>query len=267
MQTIDESLLAGGAMIDLNSRPVESSIVPIFHYAVKARPEFVGSGVYFSIGGSHFLITAKHVAGNKPDQFVIPQSTEEFDSIPTSMFVHTESDEIDVAVAQLDTPLPMFIPIQKGQLVDLDESRHIPNRLIALGFPGSKVRATSTEVKTLLKKYASTEASRLEYTRLSVDRRVTHVLDFDKTQVISLTKGMSTFPNPNGMSGGGLFWMHHKGILEREPVLLGGILTEWDPKTKKGMKATKIKYVLAMISARFGVEIDSKWTKGISIKK
>ncbi len=266
MEALSEKIIEIGSNIDFNTKKIENSIVPIFHGAPGERPEFEGSSVYISIDDHLFLITAKHVIKSNPETIVIPTNTGEFSSIPTECFTYSQSDEIDIAIAKLSNPLNLFIPIPLRSIYNVEVGKGIPNKLIALGFPASKVKSFSTEAKGLLKKFASEESGISEYQRLNVDPRIGIVIDFNKDQVISLIKGPIEFPKPNGLSGGGLFWMHKKGIFERnKPVLLAAILTEWDPTTRVGMKATKIKYAMAMIKEKYGLEMPERLVQGIKI--
>ena len=266
MITVPTLLNEYGIMLDANTKPIESSIVPIFRFMLGARPEFIASAVYCNLGSEHFLLTAKHVAVAKSEEFIIPSSHQDFDSIPVDGgYTYSTSDEIDVAVARLSRPLTAFTPLAANQIINVDQARKIPNQMIALGFPGSTVKATSTNARTLLKKFASNEETFSEYLRLKVDSRIAVLLEFDKTSVVSLARGNITFPNPNGMSGGGLFWIHRSGLFYKRPALLIGILTEWNYKQKRGMRATKINYILAMIHSKYGTDIPQIFLNGISV--
>ena len=266
MGLIDLELTDVYKIIDVNTKIIENSIIPLFHGYKGSRPVFFGSAVYILIENRYFIFTAKHIVDEAKDNIIIPMDSNEFNSLPVSVFNCADSKDIDIAVAELDKPLKLFSPLLFKDIMNIDLAKSIPNKLIALGFPETRVKATSIDAKGELKKLLTDESNLLEYKRMKVDPRIGIIIDFDKTSVFSQKKVNVLFPKPNGMSGGGLFGMYKNGLLEINiAVLLVGILTDWDDKTKKGMKATKIKFALAILKSKYGIEIPDRFINDIII--
>ena len=265
MNNLTDWFITTGMMIDKNTKEIESCMVPIFHGKKGERLNFVGTSIYFEIESRYFLFTAKHVALENPKDFYIPLCDDEFFNIPTDNFTYSESDKIDIAVFELVQSLDSFIPLTISQCLPYEEVKYYSRNLIAVGYPGSRIKSTSTTVRTLLKKFVTKESSRNEYHKFNADNRISIVVDFNKKETISLKGEKKVFPDPNGMSGGGLFWIQHKGLSTRSLPLLCGILVYWDCNSESGMKATKIDFALAILKKRFGITIPQTHIKGIKI--
>ena len=249
-----------------NSLPIEQKVVPLFTRQKQSRPVLVGSSVYFFIDGQHFLVTAAHVV-TRTGSLLFPSSPKGLDYIPTNGFAVSRSQHVDMAVAQLDGELPNYVPILFPEILDIDSATGIPARLIVAGFPSNAVDATASTVKAEIARILTTRAGVPSAQSQQIDSKFSIAADFDRTDIVSWTKPRSTFPKPQGMSGGGLFWMHQSGLTERRPCLLAGILTESFGPPLPIMIGTKIKFALAIMRNRYGTSFPGNMMRDVSARK
>lgn len=251
--------------IDKKTAPIEECIVPVF-YSNNSKPYFVGSSLYLQINDRFFLISAEHVLHKDTEKLILPISNETFDIIPTLPEGHIKfikSDLVDIAFCELKEPLELFTPLGMSSIQNLYNVN--TDLLIAVGFPGSKTRTTSTSAKGLLKKFVTTESNIEEYKRFNADKKYNIISDFNKKKTIDKNGQPRVFPDPNGMSGGGLFHIVKDNEKLSEPKLVG-ILTDWDPKTGIGMKSTTINTVLAALDRAYDLKINSELKLPIKVK-
>ena len=249
-----------------NSLEIEQKVVPLFTRQKQSRPILVGSSVYCHIDGRHFLVTAAHVV-TRSASLLIPSSPDGLDYIPTGYFAVSRSEEVDIAVAQLDGELPSYVPIHFPEILNIDSAADIPARLIVAGFPSNAVKATASTVKAEIARILTTRAVALPPQLRQNELEFSIAADFDRTDILSWTKPRTTFPKPQGMSGGGLFWMHESGLTEQRPCLLVGILSESYESPKPIMIGTKIKFALAIMRDRYGASLPGNIVRDVSARK
>lgn len=252
-------------MIDTNTKGIESCVVPLCYQKRGDSVTLFGSSVYISVEGRYFLLTAAHVFIDTPSALLLPRE-DDFITIPTTDFVADKNDSIDIAVCELASPLSRFQPLSINQFINY---RLAPSnmKLIAVGYPGTKTDSFAGSAKSILKKYVSNESDKQTYVDLKATVAENIVIDFDKNKVMSRDAMERTFPNPNGMSGGGLFWMHKEGLLRRTEPKLVGILTRWDARQKKYMVSTQIRAAAKTLEVKFGLrEIPSYLSRGVRMR-
>ena len=249
--------------IDENSRNVENSIVPIFTRNERSQLVHIGTSVYLHLDNRHFLITAGHVIDDVIEYWV-PVENGKFETIPgiESKFIICQT--IDIAIIELSKSLILFTPLELSNIYDHTKHKVLDNTLILMGFPCSKVKTKILSSEGKLQKYITQNSDNSEYKRLGVNRHIGIVIDFNQKQVICPYSGIKRFPDPHGMSGGGLFWIENKGkYIKNVPTYLIGIVIEKDENNKKGIVAIKINYGLAMIAYKYNVNIPKHLIDGI----
>ena len=248
--------------IDENTKSVEDCIVPIYTKAERSRLSHIGTSVYLLLENRHFLITANHVVENNIEYW-IPVENGKFETIPGIEAKFIGCSAIDIAVIELSKQL-LFTPLQISNIYDHKNLKNFDNTLILMGFPSSKVKTKLQSSEGILQKFITQNSTDEEYKRLGVNKEIGIVIDFNEKQVKSPGKGIKKFPDPHGISGGGLFWMDNKGKTSKNvPAYLIGIVIEKDKNNRGGIVAIKINYGLAMIKHKYKVNMPKHLISGI----
>ncbi len=220
---------------------IQKSIIPLYKWNYKInRPDFVGTSVYCNYGPIKMLYSAKHVFQEIiPDRPWYPYSTTEMRNIPFEKYIIADDESIDIGIIQLTEELEMWKPIPFNLLSGFDNKEEYQHLLV--GYPGSSTKKSTNETQKIeIKGYLTSAAKDEEYTRLKVDKSKRFVVLFKKKNVYKENLEKMTFPNPNGMSGGGVFQFNEKNPNKQYLV---GIMTDWDIEQYKAIIATRIESV------------------------
>jgi len=215
--------------------------------------EYVGSSVLCNIYGLKVLITAAHVLSKvQPEKLYLPYSEDKFIELPSNEIVITENDiDIGFAILAIDLPLYLSVDISKMGSFSSDEKfQHI-----LVGCPGSSTKHSDrTTQKTTIQGYVTSASEGSEYIRLNVDMHEKLIVKFNKEKVYRENKKEFTFPNPNGMSGGGIFQFDENNAIKFELV---GIMTDWDTSKKNAIIGARIDNILNKYLRIEKKEVDS----------
>jgi hypothetical protein len=219
---------------------------PIFLSDDAQEPYLTGTGFILDINRRRFFCTAAHVANDviKRGFFV---GFNLLYSAPCAFFKSTgdKDDNIDIAVMEVTNleyfdamraiPLNMISP-------EPEEKRGV---FIFIGYPQTKQRKNFKEINTFkisIFGFYNALCSENEYEALEVTSQQHIAVRFDKKRCWDKDGKQFTFPNPQGMSGGGI-WRY--GPNSRSPVLCG--LSHENPGQKKFFLGTSIHRILAFI--------------------
>ena len=234
--------------VKASSEMVDGSVVPLFTKDPQGRPEPVGSSVALIANRRRFLITAHHVVDVARGELYYPTS-EDLSSVDAAHFLTCDADSIDVAVCELGSLPGVFAPLDVASFIE--QSQAPEGYLVAVGFPATKTKVYGATVRSRLQKLVSRESDGAEYRRLRADRSTNIAVDFDKRRTVLPSGVTSTFPDPNGMSGGPLLWLYKEALLRPVAPKVVAILTRWDDISKSGMVATRVRGPLAVIRREF----------------
>lgn len=223
------------------------SVIPLYRMDPAKGLQFVGSSVYIKQDNIELLFTARHVVEPVwPERLWYPYSPTESRVLPCEGFHTTQEKSDDFCIAELNSSLPAWSPFAYG---DIDAfSSHKEYQHLLIGFPGSLAKRSSGGVEKLkLMGYLTSPAPESEYRRLNVDPSKQIVVLFRKGKVYDHNQQYTNFPNPNGMSGGGVFQFN-----ENIPQLVSlvGIMTDWDTNRKNAIIATRFEEIKRHFSLR-----------------
>lgn len=220
---------------------LQKSIVPLYKMDLqKGRHEFVGSSVYCKFGPIMMLFSAGHVFKDiLQDRAWYPYSMTEMRELPCEKYSFPNDDTNDSGIAVLNENLPMWSPITYELFSTFKQGEDYHHILV--GYPGSSAKGSTSKIQKLeIKGYLTSAATNEEYSRLQVDQMKEFIVLFKKKNVYGEKHNKFMFPNPNGMSGGGVFQFH-----EKNPNIqfLVGIMTRWDVNKKNVIIATRIESI------------------------
>jgi hypothetical protein len=225
---------------------LQTHVVPLFQFNESGRPELVGSSLYYAEGPFRFLLTAGHVILEKfPAKLWYPHSLESLAELPIQGFSYAKETDLDLLVAQLDRDLPLYRPITVLGVGAFASSEPFQHMLI--GYPASQAKATTDQTNVKVQAYITGAAPTGEYKRLSVNPENQGIVEFKKERVYNESGQMMTFPDPNGMSGGGVF-QYHESFPGRATLV--GVMTRWDTERKKAIVFTKIEQIRKIFSLK-----------------
>jgi len=220
--------------------------VPILLTSNGEDLEFQGTGVYIRNGTRYFLATANHVIhGLDPSQVVVPTGIGSFSSIQPRSCISTNEEKGDIALYELIEPLALFSYIDYENVRDLTvDGRHI----YMMGFPATRVSRRSRGQIEFEQRIVLTRPVKDGHHHFRhFNERANFVCDFKKERVLNGKGNLVTFPDPYGMSGGGVF----EAFYSQAHTLLGhtlvGIMTEWNPSKKRYIRCTRASVLLFMI--------------------
>ena len=217
-------------------------VVPLYRMAgIPPRPEFVGSSVYCRFGPVQMLLTAGHVLKSMvPDRPWYPHSDSEFRQLPCDEHHYPKRELEDSAVAPLTEGLsPMWTPLSSARFTAFSGEDGFQHFLV--GYPSASTKGSTPQFQRIeIKGYLTAAAPPEEYSRLSADPRRELVVVFRKKNVYERDRKKSTFPNPNGMSGGAVFQFHESDAKTQSLV---GLMTRWDVTRKRAIIAERIESV------------------------
>jgi hypothetical protein len=226
-----------------NTLKRKDCIVPLFVYEGK-KPKLLGSSVYLKIEDQFFLATAGHIV-EESRSLHLPSAETVIESVPTKRF-NLFKEWADVAVCKLERELKFYSAVEPS---NVREFRLLPRTmtLFALGYPRSHAKVFKTTIDCKVYSIMSYEAEANEYAAAGIDPETNIIVKFDRDNMTNSKGERISAPILNGMSGGGLFWIHDSGrITSAEPMLIG-ILTRWLAEDETTIVATKLSVVDALV--------------------
>ncbi|MGX9728327.1 MAG: S1 family peptidase [Candidatus Electronema sp. VV] len=224
---------------------IDKHLVPILSAINDHFFQFKGTGVYIRKGMRHFLVTANHVVKtNEPDRILLPTDIDSFSSIQVRASIATRDENADIALFEMLQPLTHFSPIDYKDICDLTDDACA---IYMIGFPASRVsldkrKPIEFEQRIILTKKVDNGTQHFEH----FDERTNFVCDFKKKALNGNGK-IVTFPDPYGMSGGGVFEPSYSKTNVLSGYTLVGIMTEWNPRKKRYIRCTKASLLRFMI--------------------
>lgn len=199
--------------------------------------EFLGTGVYIRNGTRYFLATANHVIhGIDPSQVVVPTSIGTFSSIQPRSCISTKEETGDIALYELIGPLALFSSIDYEHVRNLT----VDGRLIyIMGFPATRVSRKNRGQIDFEQRFVLTRPVKDGHHHFHhFNERANFVCDFKKERVLNGKGDLVTFPDPYGMSGGGVFEPFYSQANTLLGYTLVGIMTEWNVEKKRYIRCT-----------------------------
>lgn len=242
-------------------------VCPIF-VRTQFKIRHVGSSVLLRCNERKFLITAAHVAEEVGKNMMLPGPITllEYEcNFRRTGRSDANEDQVDLAYTELKqfslSPDYSFWSIAQ---CEIDLAPKLMRDYIFVGFPSSrnKPNMSMKSLNPIQQIYASLDASKTIYSRLRVDPR-SHILTrFSKDDLVdpnSLTKTRA-FPNPIGMSGGGVWCWEVSagtGVIETATLVpkLASIIID-RKMNKKYWVASRITFILESLRL-FAPELSS----------
>lgn len=217
---------------------ISSHSVPILIGKDLDTVQLEGTGVYFRKESKYFLATAHHVVkGKNLNEILILKKYGSASSISFKALKAINNDIADIAIFELEEPLTLFSPIEYEKICEIKDSS---NYIYLNGFPCSKVsRKSKTEIEFEQRFVLTKILKDGEKYFKSFDERTNFVCDFKKKNVLLGNGTVATFPNPNGMSGGGAYEALYSKDNEFLWYNLIGIMTDWNATKKKYIRCTR----------------------------
>jgi hypothetical protein len=235
-------------------------VCPIVGVDKCGRPSLVGSGVLLKLGNRHFLFTAAHVLDESKSSTLYFAGNDDLIELIAAKSFRTSApsgnrkdDKYDIAYLELDEQYvaqSSRYGFLSGASVDPNDLPNSRKFYSYIGFPHSKASVIPDvrKFKPKMYSYSSNSPSEALYALLGFST-LTHVLvNFDKERVKAYDGQILTFPDPWGMSGGGVWRLADLSKLSSrsfEPALVG-IAIEYH-KDQKILAATKIAFVLESV--------------------
>ena len=222
-------------------KTLQKCIIPLYrmNYELK-KPEFVGSSIFCSYGPIKFIFSAKHVFEEIiPDRPWFPYSENEMSELQFEKYILANDLDLDIGIILVTNQFKLFKPISARFFGSFNES--IDYQHLLTGYPSSSTKRSSKHDQRIkFQVYLTSAASNEEYSRLKVDKNKRFVVKFKKKNVYNEKKNLVTFPDPNGMSGGGVFQFNEKN---HNQMNLVGLMTDWDIYKKNAIIATRIECI------------------------
>jgi len=251
----NEKALGSVAISEVNTalEPMWRSVIPLFTgREATGRPVAFGSAVLVEFGGQRFLVTNRHVVDEYLTSTIFAWSGAGFVAITGDFFCTPETDS-DVAVLRLagdlNDQLADQVFLSEADILPADEYDGV-NHLTLVGYPASR----SKEIR---------QARTVRTQCYSIGVRVLSLAgntlrgSFLRTRQRDGQSGLKvTAPEPDGMSGGGMFASKVSAANPdgNHSTKLAGISME-RPKEEIEVIGTKIAIVLAIIRDSYGTPI------------
>lgn len=240
------------------SKPQElyKFVCPIYNQR-NHRISHVGSAVLFKCCDRRFLATAAHVVDNLQKELLLPatNSLKAYSCSFRKTISKKSNDEVDLAFSELkDVDLGDPYDFWDISNSEIDRRPRLLREYIYIGFPSSrnKPKMSMRTVSQEQRMYINLDATSVEYQQLKVNPKSHIAIRFTKDALISLdsTKPVS-FPDPTGMSGGGVWcWdiaaTGHIEMLTLVPKLAGIIIGR--SGRNQYWVATRINYLIEALA-------------------
>jgi len=237
--------------------------------------------VYIFQDGSHFLITAAHVAeGLNHELYVGINEDTVFRLggviVTNNVVSDCDADKYDLCVLKLCEETINNIKSSYGFLDQTElginhEFKELPMYEI-VGFPAtkSKYNRFKKQLKSKAYRYITIPAKDECYSPLSCTKDFNIVLNYDKKKVYNYAKKTTQIgPNLFGISGCGLWYTPPTNLmLKDKPVKkLVGIMIEWPKNNRKYLIATRIDLFTEIIRQKYKCDIPKSKTLKLNIKE
>lgn len=241
---VDNDLDAVNKIIE----PYKKYNYPMFIVTDEGEPEQIGTFVIIKLKSSFYLLTAAHVANicsEKGYYYFFDNSYVEF----TGSLLKTEgspSDVTDIAILKLNDEFQT-----SGFNIVTEELLPRPGQASDgihsfIGYPASKTKLNRPEkkIRSNLHVFYNTLCASDIYKHNDLNIQDHIAIVFDKKNCLSSKGEKVTFPDPQGMSGGGI-WCHE--VISGKTLLVG-IASTWKRKNKClfGSRLTLIMGVIQM---------------------
>jgi hypothetical protein len=181
-----------------------------------------------------------------PDRFWYPHSEKELRILPCDGFHTTSEESDDFCIAELTGNLPAWLPFPFEGIGTFSADKQYQHLLV--GYPGSFTKKSTRFVqRAKLQGYLTSAAHESDYKRLNVNSSKEFVVQFRKERVFDEKHSYTNFPDPNGMSGGGVFQFKEN---MPQPISLVGIMTRWDTDRKNAIVATRFEAIKSTFTIR-----------------
>ena len=242
------------------SKHIEHHTIQIWRYDhpknENHRPVPQGSGVLTRLGDRHFIITASHVVEDH-DKTAICVYTRKNYFFQLGLFVNTptaqseSNNNTDIAVWPIESeivediaPLDWWYDLSDACFKHEESPEQ---RYMVYGFPATKVdiklkekKLRQNPFKFRTRGYSHTPEGKM----VQKNEAINLLVEFHRKKVADVaTSHREWAPDPHGMSGCGLWYLHP----ETRKYHLAGIMIEW-MQPKPILMATKIDMALKAIS-------------------
>lgn len=205
---------------------------PMFIVTDAGEPEQIGTFVIIKLNHNYYLLTAAHVANicsEKGYYYFFDNSHVEF----TGCLLKTEgsqSDVTDIAILKVDDEFQV-----RGINLITEELLPGPGQVTdgihsVMGYPASKnkLNRPTKKIRSNLYVFYNTLCANEVYEHNDLNIQDHIAIVFDKQNCLSSDGEKVTFPDPLGMSGGGI-WCHD---VVSGKTLLMGIASTWKKNNK-----------------------------------
>ena len=239
------------------------AVSPIFIPAPNGDAQVIGTGILLRVGPSEFVVTAAHVMDIARHEFYV--GGESRIVAVSGRYTNTHApgglranDRFDLAI----------IPLRESEVADLRDSRFLAleelepsevvdyrptwgSKYLMVGFPATKqgkTRDNVVQVDPL--RFAARARPLADYVDTHWSPRDHLIIEYDKKVAWTLN-GQVTLPDPNGVSGGGLFRIRGWVGEEDERETLVAIPIEYLGKRAKAVVGTRVDHVLVGIMKEY----------------
>jgi hypothetical protein len=230
------------------------SVRQMFAVTEYGTPDPVGSCVLLAIKDRKFLLTAAHVLDHAKTSSLYVGGVSELvllkgESHRTEETGTPAEDRLDFAFVAISPEVVDALgPVHFLAPTNLDPSDDagIPQVYVAVGFPWRKTKKDLDARRMLSPMVTVTMVSDPGlFQTLEISQHTHLVLPFDRERMF-LGQKQHTAPNPEGMSGGGLWRSDRLGAVGQRRAVgkLVGILTRYKDTGTRHMKAARISLVL-----------------------
>ncbi len=222
---------------------------------VRGKFRLVGSSVVVQVDQDTFLFTAAHVLdeGAHTPLFIGDTSglvgldgEQTTTKMPSSG--KREDDKIDVGLVKLSASArEQLTDIAVLAVSDMDANETTVHRTplrthyLVMGFPASQANPSRSgnlvATKTFI--YTATPTARDIYKKLSFAEETHVIVDFDKNRTMNM-EGQHVAPDPNGVSGGGIWTLGESFDIAAQHLKLIGIGIEWPREKAKVLVGTRV---------------------------
>lgn len=150
------------------------------------------------------------------------------------------NDRIDLALLEVREDFEKYLTDYKAVPLDSIDYHHIcssSHDYMAVGFPSSKngLRYGTNHVKRKIYGYTGKMSDSSVFDKMSINPMSHVIINFRKDKLISLDQKVITFPDPYGISGGGIWLIENisfnRNLQVKKPKLVA-ISIEWKKRHK-----------------------------------
>jgi hypothetical protein len=229
---------------------VQRYCTPVYGVDDKSQPYVVGSGTLLDIGDLSFLVTAAHVLDENANTTLYlpgnPLVSMEGRAVKTQApLENRKSDTIDLAIVRIDRGLIDRVVNVSTISIDQIDPTDTPQPLTSYGFVGYPSSQNKPKPKRQLRLSSYIlgvlPMAPERYADVGAHPSLHFAGNFDRSQVMNRNSQRVTAPNPEGMSGGGVWRLGTYADIEHDraiPKLIAvGIEHHADRKLLLGVRA------------------------------